>query len=475
MSQETPAAGGLDASSPGAAVLPVGHVVADRYRVEGVLGEGGMGVVYRVTHVLMRKPFALKVLHAAVSRSPEIVARFEREAVAAGSIDHPNVAAATDFGELPDGSFFLVSEFVGGKNLRTELEAGPMAPSRALGILQGCAAAVAAAHERGIVHRDLKPENIMLVERDGDRDFVKVIDFGIAKLAAPEQAERDGGAQPLTRVGTIMGTPDYMSPEQALGQAVDARGDLYALGVILFELLTGRCPFVGEAIDVLRQHVMEEPPALPLDVASRLDPRVPRLLRTLLAKDPAMRLQTAAELCAVLGEIRASSAAAPEHLSFLPTQAATPRPHLPPAPLSRNGAAPARQPEWTSPVSRRLGPWAALHLPGALRPHVTPRRIHGALALAALMAVVTVSFALALLLRGEPAPEPGPSTTTAGASGPPLPARSAPPAAPTPARAAASEPGPQATQDAAAPARSAKGRRTGPGGVYIPPPRTWFR
>ena len=286
---------GSDCVGDGAQRLETGSMVGDRYRVEGLVGEGGMGVVYRVTHVRMRKTFALKVLHAALSQSKELVLRFEREAVAVGSIDHPNVAGATDFGQLPDGSFFLVCEFIDGRSLRAEIEAGPMPAPRALRIMRGAVSAVAAAHAKGIVHRDLKPENVMLVDRDGDPDFVKVIDFGIAKLDTAEESSPERSAQPLTRLGVVMGTPDYMSPEQALGQVVDARADLYSLGVIFYELLAGRCPFHGEAVTVLRQHIMDEPPPLSADILPRLDPRVPALIRRLLAKDAAQRFQTATE------------------------------------------------------------------------------------------------------------------------------------------------------------------------------------
>src|SRR5690606_23569987 len=157
------------------AAIPPGTVVADRYRVERVLGEGGMGVVYAAEHILMRKEVALKVLHAEMCSMPEVVARFEREAIAAAHIDHPNVAAATDFGRLPDGSCYLVLELVRGRSLRDELRDGPLPLVRALHILRGISAGVAAAHAKGIVHRDLKPENVMLVDRDGSSHFVKVL------------------------------------------------------------------------------------------------------------------------------------------------------------------------------------------------------------------------------------------------------------------------------------------------------------
>src|SRR5690606_23745277 len=160
----------------------IGRILAERYRVTRLLGSGGMGAVYRAEHVHMRKAVALKVLHREMTAMPEVVARFEREAVAAARIEHPNVAAALDFGQLEDGAFYLVLEYIEGRSLSAALDAeGPFAPLRAVHITRQVAEALAAAHDAGVVHRDLKPDNIMLVERDGDPDFAKVLDFGIAK------------------------------------------------------------------------------------------------------------------------------------------------------------------------------------------------------------------------------------------------------------------------------------------------------
>ncbi|HEV8549185.1 MAG TPA: serine/threonine-protein kinase, partial [Polyangiaceae bacterium] len=211
----------------------VGTLLAERYRVVALLGSGGMGAVYRAEHVHMKKPVAVKILHRHMTTNQEVVARFEREAVAAGRIEHPNVAAATDFGRLADGSFYLVLEYVEGKSLGLAMDEGPMPPARALGIVRQIAGGLAAAHAAGIVHRDLKPDNVLLVERDGVRDIVKVLDFGIAKV----HLEEGSGHRPLTQIGTIFGTPQYMSPEQGQGHTVDARSDLYALGVLAYEML----------------------------------------------------------------------------------------------------------------------------------------------------------------------------------------------------------------------------------------------
>jgi eukaryotic-like serine/threonine-protein kinase len=294
---------GVDSPTPaktGAASL-VGRVLSERYRIESVLGEGGMGAVYLAEHVLMRKRLAVKVLHPEMTRMPEMVARFEREAMAAAHIEHPNVAAATDFGKLEDGSFFLVLEYVEGTSLRDLIAQGPLATERALHIAYQMTSGLARAHALGIVHRDLKPENVMLVEREGDPNFVKVLDFGIAKVPVGEfSPERPGadGAPVLTQLGMVYGTPEYMAPEQALGQAVDARADIYALGVILFEMLSGVRPFEAESkVALLGMKVTSDPPTLATkNPNARVPDSVEALVRRMLDKEAANRFQDAREI-----------------------------------------------------------------------------------------------------------------------------------------------------------------------------------
>jgi serine/threonine-protein kinase len=250
----------------------------------------------------MRKTFALKVLHAEMCSVPSVLARFEREAVAAGNIEHPNVAQATDFGRLGDGSFFLVLEYVAGRSLRDELKKGPIDAPRAIKIMRGVVSGVAAAHAKGIVHRDLKPENVILAPRDGDPDFPKVLDFGIAKLE-PDAPASSAGEPVLTRMGTLIGTPDYMSPEQALGQTVDARTDIYSLGVMFFEMLDGKPPFRGEPVEVIQQHLLKARPPLPKHV----DPAIGLLLDKAMAKAAPERIQTAEELLAAIEKLPQTS------------------------------------------------------------------------------------------------------------------------------------------------------------------------
>ncbi|HEX6277032.1 MAG TPA: serine/threonine-protein kinase [Polyangiaceae bacterium] len=288
-----------EASRP-AAELPPGTVLAERYRIKSTLGEGGMGKVYAAEHVLMRKKLAVKVLHRELSSVPELVARFEREAMAAANIDHPNVAAATDFGKLPDGSVFLALELVEGRCLRDVMDAGPMEVRRALHVARQIAAALGSAHAQGIVHRDLKPENVMLVEKGGDPDFVKVLDFGVARV--PIGDSEGEPSHVITRAGMVFGTPEYIPPEQALGQPSDGRADLYSLGVILFEMIAGVRPFVGETkLSLVGQHVGKQPPR----IAERapgipVAPEVEELVGRLLAKETQKRVQTAGEVSSAI-------------------------------------------------------------------------------------------------------------------------------------------------------------------------------
>lgn len=297
----------IDEAAPATSL--VGTVISGRYRVESSLGEGGMGAVYLAEHMLMHKRLAIKVLHPEMMRMPEVVARFEREAMAAAHIEHPNVAAATDFGKLDDGSFFLVLEYVQGKSLRELLSEGPVPVDRAVHIALQIAGALNRAHGLGIVHRDMKPENVMLVERDGDPDFVKVLDFGIAKVPVGELFKDSApkSRQQLTQLGIVYGTPEYMAPEQALGQDVDARADLYALGIILYEMLTGSRPFEADSpVKLLGMQVTQAPPLLRERAPDLVvPPSLEVLLFKLLEKEAPSRPQSSREVFEILEGIRA--------------------------------------------------------------------------------------------------------------------------------------------------------------------------
>jgi serine/threonine-protein kinase len=279
----------------------IGSTISDRYLIERLLGEGGMGAVYQAEHTLMRKRMAIKVLHPEMTRLPEVVARFEREAMAAAHIDHPHVVTATDFGKLEDGSFFLALEFVEGKSLREVIAQGRLELGRSLHIARQMAGALQRAHTLKIVHRDLKPENVMLVDRDGDPDFVKVLDFGIAKVQMGELGTNDRAGPEqnvLTQAGMVYGTPEYMAPEQALGQPVDARADLYALGIIMYEMLTGHRPFEADSkVALLGMQVTAPVPAMMTKCADCNVPlEVEVLVGRLLAKEASERIGDAREV-----------------------------------------------------------------------------------------------------------------------------------------------------------------------------------
>ncbi|MBK9072157.1 MAG: protein kinase [Myxococcales bacterium] len=226
----------------------IGTTLDGRYKLLRKLGEGAMGVVFAVKHNVIERPLALKILRRGYARDAKVVERFLREAKAASRIGHPGIVEVTDFGTSPDGVAYAVMELLEGQTLDRAVKGGALDLARALDIAQQVARSLAAAHAKGVVHRDLKSENIFLVERDGRSDFVKVVDFGVAKLTAIGDAE--AAAEPrLTLAGSIMGTPEYMAPEQAAGKAdVDHRVDIYALGIIMFEMITGRMPFRGDTL-----------------------------------------------------------------------------------------------------------------------------------------------------------------------------------------------------------------------------------
>lgn len=289
----------------------IGSILSDRYLIHSLIGEGGMGKVYAAEHVLMHKRVAIKVLRKELTRVSDVVQRFEREAMAVANIDHPNVAAATDFGHLPDGAVFLVLEYVEGTSLRSEIAQGPIDIPRALHIARQIASAMASAHARGIVHRDLKPENVMLVERAGDPDFVKVLDFGIAKVRIePSSDRRETPVQhetghAITKSGMIFGTPEYMAPEQALGEEADGRADQFALGVILFELLTGRRPYhSNNQVGILGQQLKGPPPSVAEAMPHLVLPEgLNEIIARMMATDRAQRFDNSRDVVDALENI----------------------------------------------------------------------------------------------------------------------------------------------------------------------------
>jgi len=267
---DEPANSGARLASPPSAAAGswAGKEVDGRYLIQEQLGEGGMGVVYVAEHIHLKKRVALKVIHPDLAAHEELLLRFKREALATGQLDHPHIAAAIDFGVLDGGSAFMVMPLVRGLNLQAELDrSGPFPPRRAARIGAQIADALSAAHAVGIVHRDLKPDNVLVEKRSDGSESAKVLDFGVASLAGRAEGI-SVDARPLTQAGTILGTPGYMSPEQASAGDVDHRTDLYALGVILWELCRGERLFDGENITaIFAKQFKTLPPALDLGLS----------------------------------------------------------------------------------------------------------------------------------------------------------------------------------------------------------------
>ena len=239
--------------------LPAGTIIGERYKIEDVIGEGGVSVVYRCAHSFLRKDVAIKVLRPELATMPPVVERFHREARSVAQLDHPNIVRVIDFGKSSTGSLFLVMDLIDGVSLADEIEReGYLAPTSAVRIAISILTGLEHAHSRGVIHRDLKPDNIMLIVAESGPTEVKILDFGIAKLGDVEI-----GSRPITEAGMVFGTPRYMSPEQAAGEPVDHRSDLFAVGIILYQLLSGQLPFDGETtVQILRRVLTQPAPRL---------------------------------------------------------------------------------------------------------------------------------------------------------------------------------------------------------------------
>ncbi|MFN0249595.1 MAG: protein kinase domain-containing protein [Kofleriaceae bacterium] len=273
----------------------IGMVIEGRYRLSSTLGRGGMGLVYKAAHVGLRRQVAVKILHPSLAASPDIRNRFEREALAVGKIDHPNCVQVYDSGRLPDGSLYLAMEFLDGKSLADVLEQeGQIAPGRALHILAHILRGLGHVHAAGLIHRDIKPENIFLVRQGDDLDFAKILDFGIAK--GMTGSDLDEGVK-LTQAGMAFGTPIYMAPEQALGNPMDGRADLYAAAVMGYEMLAGQPPFYSDdKLEVMSMHTARPVPPMRQRLIRNGRPvpsSIERLIVKGLTKKPAERYATA--------------------------------------------------------------------------------------------------------------------------------------------------------------------------------------
>src|SRR5688572_5665576 len=292
---------------PALAILPTLRVndlhpgtLVGEYRVEGKLGEGGMGSVYAATHPLIGKKAAIKIISPQLCTNAAAVERFIQEARAVNQIGHPNIVDVFSFGELVDGRSYFVMEWLQGETLADRMQRGRVPLAEAVEVLDQICDALEAAHEKHIVHRDLKPANVVLVNIRGNRQLVKLLDFGLAKLA-----ENEDNRLQKTRTGVMMGTPEYVSPEQARGKNVDHRTDIYAPGVISYELLLGRLPFEADnAADIITKHLREMPPR-----PSAIWPEIPEPLESsiigMLEKDPVNR-PTLLDVRRVVAELRSA-------------------------------------------------------------------------------------------------------------------------------------------------------------------------
>ncbi len=274
----------------------IGKEIAGQFRVVERIGSGGMGSVYKAEQSSMNRFVAIKILHPRYLSRPDLVSRFRREARAMSHLSHPNTARVFLFGQLDDGACYIVMECLQGQNIAQLVRAeGPMDPPRAINVMVQVCGALDEAHRAGIIHRDLKPENIFLTSQGGILDYPKVLDFGLAKVT---EREMQPGSLILTQEGMVFGTPEFMSPEQAQGRKLDPRSDIYSLGVILYEMLTGQLPFdAAQPMDYISHHIGTPP----IPLAKRLDGKVvlptglEAAIMKSLAKDPADRYQTAAE------------------------------------------------------------------------------------------------------------------------------------------------------------------------------------
>jgi serine/threonine-protein kinase len=455
----------------------IGRTLDGKYRIDGFLKRGGMGSVYRGTHLLLNKPVAIKLIRPELVTSHDVVERFFREARAAARLSHPNIVTVHDLGQTEDGTLYIAMEIVEGQSLKDVIvEGGPWNPARALRFCRGVASALSVAHRNGIVHRDLKPQNIMVCRDSEGNESPKLLDFGIAKTLEPDSPA-------LTSTGMVLGTPHYMSAEQAKGLPADQRSDIYALGVILYEMLVGKVPFDDKSIpSILVKHLTESPKP-PSSLRGDIPREVETLVLRCLEKDPQRRFQSADDLGKALAD-RLDTAG---HPILDPTVATVPLHEQATveslsagltgaggASTARAASAPAAIPFPPPPPvesTRKMesGTIRAHEAPAAVPPPPQPARRGGSsaglfvgLALVGILflAMVAGGFILYRVLRGR-APEaepvatassdvadiPAPAPTEAEATTPP----SEPPSEPEPALPAVTKPASESTSPPPAP------------------------
>jgi serine/threonine protein kinase len=286
----------------------LGRVIARNFKIEKLLGVGGMGKVYKARQLSLDKDVVIKVLHEHFQHDPQLVQRFQREARAASRLNHPNSIQVIDFGQDDTGVLFMAIEYLHGTDLFAVLQReGPLGEDRLARVMIQVCSALVEAHEQNVIHRDLKPENIMVEDRRGRKDVVKVLDFGIAKIQDPDEK----GGQALTQAGMVCGTPEYMSPEQARGQTLDKRSDLYSLGVVVYQLATGELPFTAESpIGIVTKHILEKPaPPRQKYPHLRISADLEAIILKAMAKEPADRYLSAHDMGVAFEKLLAKSGA----------------------------------------------------------------------------------------------------------------------------------------------------------------------
>jgi eukaryotic-like serine/threonine-protein kinase len=311
----------------------IGKLVIGRYVVESQLGKGAFGSVYRGHHTTLRRPVAIKVLHAHLVNVPKILQRFRREAELAARLAHANVAGVLDVGETPDGRQLIVLELAPGRPL-TELLGEPLPAPRVIALVGQILRGLEHAHEAGLVHRDLKPDNIIVEQSAGGAEIPRIVDFGIAVLTDPDEVF--GGTR-LTATGQMIGTPLYMAPEQARLDAVDHRADLFALGVIVYQMLAGMTPFTGSPVDVALANMGKDPPSIAERAAVDADPLLERFTRKLMAREVERRFASARAALTALELIERDPVAASQALGGTDAAKAASVVALPPPPAKGRG------------------------------------------------------------------------------------------------------------------------------------------
>lgn len=284
----------MQQNSQNSSDMLIGQKLFGQYTITKKLGEGGMGAVFLAKQDTIDQTIAIKVLLAEAARSHEIVQRFEREARVISMLTHPNIIRVFIFGRTPSGQLYLAMEYVNGRELRHDMRGKPLDELVAISIMKQSCSALAEAHDLGIIHRDLKPDNVLLTEFRGEENFVKILDFGIAKLNEPDS---NPNAAKLTQAGIVYGTPEYLSPEQAQALDLDNRTDIYSLGVMLYEMMTGRVPFTADSpVQILTKHVFEQPKRPSEVLPGRIAPTMENIIMKAMAKKREDRFESAMDM-----------------------------------------------------------------------------------------------------------------------------------------------------------------------------------